>query len=251
MTASGSVVGSPAVVTETRSSWSVVDFILIWLGGFLGAGALLLLGELTGDDDWLIVLGLAGQYLGNIAVFWYLTRRKDGAAVGLSIETRDLAYIAVGLFLQLLIALLFRPLVDLLFPDGRSPQQIAEAMADADASTLLKMSFFTAAVVLAPLTEELMFRGVLLKAIARRGRAFAITTTAVAFAAVHVIGLDLERPLASAAVVLPPVLILGAILAWVTFRSDRLGPAIFIHSGWNLLAAIVLLIPTELLESVG
>jgi hypothetical protein len=34
-------------------------------------------------------------------------------------------------------------------------------------------------------------------------------------------------------------------------RSNRLGPAIFIHSGFNLLAAIVLLLPPELLESVG
>jgi membrane protease YdiL (CAAX protease family) len=47
------------------------------------------------------------------------------------------------------------------------------------------------------------------------------------------------------------VLILGAVLAWITLRKERIGPALFIHSGWNLLAAIVLLLPTELLESVG
>jgi membrane protease YdiL (CAAX protease family) len=37
----------------------------------------------------------------------------------------------------------------------------------------------------------------------------------------------------------------------VTLRTKRLGPAIFIHSGFNLLAAVVLLLPTELLESIG
>lgn len=234
-----------------RSSWTIMDFVLVWLGGFLGAGVFLIIGELGVGEDWLIVLGLAGQYLGNIAVFWYLSGRKNGESVGFSIETRDLAYLGLGLFLQLAIALAFQPLVELLFPDGRSPQQIAEAMGEADTSTLLKISFFTAAVVLAPATEELMFRGVLLKAVAHRGRAFAITLTAVAFAAVHVLGLDLERPLASAAVVIPPVLILGAVLGWITLRKGRIGPALFIHSGWNLLAAIVLLLPTELLESVG
>lgn len=207
--------------------------------------------QLGAGDDWVIVLGLAGQYLGNIAVFWYLAGRKGRDSVGFSIETGDLAYIGLGLLLQLIIALAFQPLVELLFPDGRSPQQIAEAMADTDASTLLKVTFFSAAVVLAPATEELMFRGVLLKAVAHRGRVFAITMTAIAFAAVHVLGLDMERPLASAAVVLPPVLVLGIILAWITIRKERIGPAIFIHSGWNLLAAIVLLLPSELLENVS
>lgn len=241
-----SVVGSRPV-----RSWSIVDFVLVWLGGFLGAGIFLGVAELAGSGDWSIVLGLAGQYFGNIVVFWYLARRKSNGDVGFAVETSDFAYIGLGIFLQLTVALASRPLVDLLFPDGESPQQIAEAMADVDASTLLKITFFTAAVVLAPVTEELMFRGVLLRALAPRGRAFIVVTTAAVFALVHVIGLDLDRPLASAAVVLPPVFLLGVLLAWVTLRKGRLGPAIFVHSGWNLLAALVLLIPTELLESVN
>jgi membrane protease YdiL (CAAX protease family) len=51
--------------------------------------------------------------------------------------------------------------------------------------------------------------------------------------------------------VVPPVFGLGVLLAWLTTRYDRLGPAIFLHSGWNLVAALVLLLPSELLESVG
>ena len=232
-------------------SWSVVDFVLVWLGGFLGAGIFLGVAELGADGDGSIILGLAGQYVGNIVVFWYLARRKANPDVGFAIEGSDLAFIGVGVFLQLVVALASRPLVELLFPDGRSPQQIAEAMSSGDASAFLKIAFFTAAVVMAPATEELMFRGVLLKGLAHRRRIFAIVVTALVFAAVHVIGLDPDRLLASAAVVLPPVFILGLILAWVTLRKGRLGPAIFIHSGWNLLAAVVLLIPTELLESVN
>lgn len=242
---------TPVVGSPTVRSWSVVDFVLVWLGGFLGAGVFLAVGEITAGTDWAIVLGLAGQYVGNIVVFWYLARRKTDGDVGFTLETRDFSYIGLGIFLQLMVALASRPLVERLFPDGGSPQQIAEAMSGPDASTLLKITFFTAAVVMAPITEELMFRGVLLKAVENRGRAFVIVMTAAVFTVVHVIGLDLERPLASAAVVLPPVFILGLLLAWVTLRSGRLGPAIFLHSGWNLLAAIVLLIPTELLESVS
>lgn len=242
----GSVVGSRQVRT-----WSIVDFVLVWLGGFLGAGVFLVIGQTTGTEDWLIVLGLAGRYVGNIVVFFYLARQKDDGGVGFAIETSDFAYIGLGLFLQLMVALVTAPLVDLFFPDGRSPQQIAEAMSDADASTFIKIAFFTAAVVLAPITEELMFRGVLLKALVRRSRVFVIVMTATVFAAFHVVGLDLDRPFASAVVVLPPVFLLGLLLAWLTLRKQRLGPAIFLHSGWNLLAAIVLLVPSEVLESVS
>ncbi len=231
-------------------SWSVVDFVLVWLGGFVGAGVFLVVGEAF-SNEWSIVLGLAGQYAGSIAVFLYLARRKDDSDVGFSIEASDFSYIALGVFLQLLVAIASRPLVQNLFPDGQQPQQIARAMSDVDASTLLKIMFFSAAVVVAPVVEELMFRGVLLRALAHRGRAFVIVMTATLWTAVHITGLDMERPMASAAVALPPVFLLGMMLAWLTLRKKRLGPAILMHSGWNLLAAVVLLIPRELLENVG
>ena len=42
--------------------------------------------------------------------------------------------------------------------------------------------------------------------------------------------------------------LVGLVLVWVTLRSGRLGPAIFLHSGFNLLGVIVVLIPTDLLQ---
>lgn len=75
--------------------------------------------------------------------------------------------------------------------------------------------------------------------------------TALVFTLFHLLGLDPSRMLSAAAVVLPQLFIIGLVLAWVTLRTKRLGPAIFIHSGFNLLAAVVLLLPPELLESIG
>ncbi len=136
-------------------------------------------------------------------------------------------------------------------PEGGQPQRVMEELLTADTTTAFKVVFFGAVVVLTPLFEELVFRGVLLQAIVHRGRAFIIILTSIVFAAVHIPDLDFDRPLASMALVMPPILLLAALLAWVTLRKGRLGPAIFIHSGWNLLAAIVILVPTELLESVA
>ena len=239
-----------AVASQRVKSWSIVDFVLIWLGGFVGAGLFLLAGQ-TLSSEWTIVVGLAGQYVGNLAVFLYLAGRKEDSDIGFSIQGSDFSFIALGIFLQLMAAIAFRPVFEFFFPEGGTPQRAADALADVDASSLVKVTLFGAAVVLGPAIEELMFRGVLLKALAHRGRVLIIVTTAAVWTAVHIDGLDMDRPLASAAVVLPPIFLFGLVLAWLTLRTKRLGPAILLHSGWNLLAAVVLLIPNELLESVG
>lgn len=234
-----------------RRSWTVVDFILIWVGGFIGTATLAGLATLFETQDAVVVLGLTGQYVGNLGVLWILARRRSPGDLGFSVEPRDLLYLAPGMLLQIILALLFLPLAQLLFPDGEVPQQVAEALANAGSSALLKVALISAAVVLAPITEELMFRGVLGRALADRGPRTVIVGTALVFSSVHVLGLDPDRLAASAAVVLPPVFILGVVLAWATVRSGRLGPAIFLHSGYNLLAAVVLLVPPELLEQLG
>lgn len=229
----------------------MVDFVLVWLGGFLGTGAFFAVGVLLGGEEIGLVLALAGQYIGNLGVLWYLKSQKEDGNLGFIVEPADLVYLGLGLVLQITLALIFFPLGRLLFPDGQPPQEVAELMANADTSALLKLTLIIAAVVLAPIAEELAFRGVLLKAFEGRGRRFVIVVTAAAFAAVHIIGLDTANIWASAAVVLPPLFLFGLVLAWVTLRTGRLGPAIFLHSGWNLLAAFVLLLPPELLENVS
>lgn len=231
-------------------SWSVVDFILIWLGGLLGTGVFFAAGVAIGNDDLLILLGLAGQYVGNLGVFWILSRMKEDADVGFNIQGGDFVYIVLGLILQIVMAIAFLPLSNLLFPDGRPPQEVADVIAGAD-STLLMVGLILAAVVLAPVTEELMFRGVLLRALERWGKRLALVVSSLVFSVVHVLGLDMAMLWQSAVVVLPPIFILGLILAWLTQRTGRLGPAIFLHSGWNLLAAFVLLLPPEIMDQVG
>ena len=202
------------------------------------------------DTELLLVVGLAGQYMGHLLVFWLLTRRKQGPGVGFSIDRGDTRYVALGLLLQLVLALLFFPLSTLLLPEGDAAQQIGEALS-ALQSTAAQVTVIVIAVVLAPVVEEITFRGVLLKAMSGRSRRAAMVVSALVFALFHLLGLDPNRMLEAAAIVLPQLFIVGMILAWITFRSQRLGPAIFLHSGFNLLAAIALLLPPELLESVG
>jgi hypothetical protein len=231
-------------------SWSVVDFILIWLGGLLGTGIFFAAGVALGNDDLTILVGLAGQYVGNLGVLWLLWRNKEDPDLGFTIQGGDFVYIGLGLILQIAAALLLLHLANLIFPDGQPPQDVADIIAGAD-SAMLQVGLVLAAVVLGPVTEELMYRGVLLRALGRRGDRFALWISALVFSLVHVVGLNTEAFWQSAVTVLPPLFILGLILARITQRTGRLGPAIFLHSGWNLLAAFVLLLPEELVEQVG
>lgn len=231
-------------------SWSVVDFILIWLGGLLGTGLFFAAGVALGNEDITILFGLAGQYVGNLGVLWLLWRYKEDPDIGFNIQGGDFVYIGLGLILQVAAALLLLPVANLLFPDGQPPQDVADIIAGAD-STMLQVGLLLAAVVLGPVTEELMYRGVLLRALSVRGDRFALWVSALVFSLIHVVGLNMEAFWQSAVTVLPPLFILGLILARITQRSGRLGPAIFLHSGWNLLAAFVLLLPEELVEQVG
>lgn len=231
-------------------SWSVLDFILIWLGGLLGTAAFFVVALAVGNPDWTIVFSMAGQYAGNLGVFWILSRTKDASEIGLTIQRGDFFYVALGLVLQVVLGLIFFPLGDLLFPDGPPRQEVAEIIAGAD-TMFLQVSLVAAAVVLGPITEELMYRGVLLRALQPRGKVFAVVVSSAVFAAVHLTGLDPDQLWLSAAVFLPPLFVLGVLLAVLTQRTGRLGPALFLHSGWNLLSAFVLLLPTELLEQVG
>jgi uncharacterized protein len=231
-------------------AWSVVDFILVVLGGFLGAAIFFWLTMATGgEDELLLVVGLAGQYVGHLGVLWWVARRKEYPDLGFAVQGSDALYLGIGLILQLVLAILFLPLSRYLFPDGDSAQEVGNALAGLE-SPGARMAAVAVAVVLAPVTEELIFRGVLLKAMGNRSRRMIIFVTALVFASFHVLGLDPSRMLEASVLVLPQLFVVGCVLASVTLRSGRLGPAIFIHSGFNLLAALVLLLPPEMLESI-
>lgn len=230
--------------------WSLVDFVLVILGGFLGVAVVAGITPLLGDGELRLILLLVGQYLGEVLVIWLLARSKEDPDLGLEVVGRDTLYLGLGVGLQLALALLFYPLAVLFFPEGESAQQVVSTLTGLQ-STWARVAAVAIAVALAPAVEEVIFRGVLLKSLERQRRATVMVVTSLVFASMHLLGLEQDKMLQAAALVLPQLFLVGLVLAWVTLRSGRLGPAIFLHSGFNLLGVVVVLIPPELLESVG
>jgi membrane protease YdiL (CAAX protease family) len=103
---------------------------------------------------------------------------------------------------------------------------------------------FVAVVVVAPLTEEFFFRGLLLRGFEQRyGGSAAIGLTTVLFSLAHL------NP-----VQLPATLFLGFYLGWLTLRTRSVWPAVIAHAANNLLGFLSLdaaqadLPPEELLR---
>ena len=82
----------------------------------------------------------------------------------------------------------------------------------------------------APLAEEIYFRGMAQRIFGRRLRpTWAIVAAAAFFAASHF------QPLQ-----FPALLVFGIILGVMTWRTGRLGPAIWAHVGFNVVTAVTL-----------
>jgi membrane protease YdiL (CAAX protease family) len=235
------------VASVEAISWRLRDFWLAMFAGLVGAFvATIAVHELDGDMSALLIVAALSQYLGHLGTLWWLGRRRGGLeSLGLSIQPSDLRFIFLGLLLQITVPLIFFPLANLV-TEGEGGQIIGDALRSLDA-TYAKVIMAGVVTVLAPVTEELLFRGVLQRSIGTGRRA--IWITALVFAVFHLVGLSGDF-LRSLVLTMPTFLVIGLVLSYLTARQRRLGPAIFLHSGFNLLALVVLFLPTELVEQL-
>jgi len=107
-----------------------------------------------------------------------------------------------------------------LFRDGTMVRRAMEQMSEFDAASRLALGFVF--VVLAPLFEEFLFRGLLFRGLERVIRpGLAVLASAMLFALMH--------PATS----FPPVFLLGALCAFLLRRTGQLGAPIAAHMAYN------------------
>ena len=88
------------------------------------------------------------------------------------------------------------------------------------------------AIVVAPVAEELFFRGFMLPGISKRlGKGWGIVISAFIFSLVHL------KPGA-----LVPIFLLGLLLAWLYIKSKSIWPCIFAHFTYNSIAFVIMII---------
>lgn len=220
-----------------------LDVVLLIAGGFVVVGELLtpllvapwLSGLLTAS-------GITSPLREGVSVLGLYLALMAGPLLILVLQLRGLGPAPEGGWLQfrwsplgsalrraLRTLLMVLPLVSLagwllerVWSEGSGSNPLLELVLNSHNLPALACFGFTA-VVLAPLFEETIFRGVLLPVAARQlGGGWGVLISAAVFAVAH---LSLGELL--------PLLVLGLGLGWLRWSGGRLGSCVLLHALWN------------------
>lgn len=187
---------------------------------------------------------LPSQWIGNgIGLLVVARRRQAGEAhFGLPIVGRDFGGIGLGI-------LAFVVILTVLGPIAQALDLTDTGQFTVDAFTAIDQAWILAAAilnicVLAPLMEELTYRGVLHGALRKRlGGKATIATSSLIFALAHLSGIDPEGEKLglTAAFVVVEVFLLALLLGSLRERDGRIGRAFFAHGAWNAVNLVAIL----------
>lgn len=229
-----------------ESRWTLTDFMVTLLAWFVSVAVVgSLFFALTGietTDVALIVVTLVIQGATTLVTLLLLSRRRArapfAAQVGLAWRPGDGWGIVIGLVLQVVVAVVVGGLLNLL-PGEPTQQEVVEVAADAPRGAALA-GLFVLLGVLAPMIEEILYRGVLLSRLRRSmGPWPAIVVSAAAFAGFHLVD-------PGALYAVPGLFIIGLVLGWCALARGDLGLAIAVHAGVNLTGVLLLTVVDDL-----
>jgi membrane protease YdiL (CAAX protease family) len=237
---------APADDVRPEVSWACGEAVIGWIAALVFSqitlSAVLVVTGIADTDDLSIgalTLANSGLWVGFVGCAWFVSRFKGSGLgfvrdLGLRIRAIDVPVgLAWGAATQLaIIPLLYVPvflLTDTTVEDLSGPANDLGDRATGVVGGVLLVVFVA---VLAPLAEEIFWRGVALRAIERRfGRWPAIVGSGMLFSASHFqpvgfLGLSA----------------IGIVLGYLTIRYERLGPAIAAHMAFNAVTVIDLLV---------
>jgi uncharacterized protein len=204
----------------------------------------------TVPPAWVVVSGLVGLWIGFVGAVVIASRNYGTGSVvrdmGLRVKWLDLPLgVAVGLIGQfVLLPVLYVPLEHVVPNlDNRLSAPAKHLTGGFPGADLALIALLT--VVVVPLVEEMLFRGLVLRGLLRLfrgagpvlGTTLAVVSTGVIFGLAHLEPLEL---LGLAA--------FGVVLSVLAYRTGRLGPGIFAHATFNLVAILVIAYPSGLLR---
>lgn len=177
-----------------------------------------------------------GLWVGLLGVpLWASKRKGDGPVDDFGLRVKWWPDAPVGLSSGLATQLLAVPLIYVvlfaLFGDqdvSAPARELTDKAGDSLAGAVL---LFVVVAICTPVVEELFFRGLLLRSIERRwGTAWAVGGSSVVFGLFHF-----------QVIQFPALVAFGLVAAFLTVRTQRLGPAIFAHVAFNAVTVTLLL----------
>ena len=230
---------SPEGVSPPR--WGIGDFVWIYIAGIVASVVGASIGfAITGDTS--DHTGAITTALATFAQFgtWFacvvFVARSKGRGVrhdfGLTLHSRDwwAPFAGIGLFLIG---------TTIIYPLVRIVNEHQAVVDDLDKASGAKLAVFAiVAALVAPVCEELLFRGLLLRALRRRmSPTAAVIVQALAFALAH----PMLSPTLGDFAVVPALFLLGAVSGIVAVRKGDLSASILMHIGFNLVTTLLAL----------
>lgn len=232
--------------------FKIIDFVLVFFAGLVASiaatavaitiGALplsdLMNGIVPARATFFILL--PAQIFGEVLALAIVSARRGTGNLatdfGLTIAAADWYFIFLGAALLLGLGLAFSPLANLLGVD-QNPQDVVQ-IAESAKDFATRAMVLVGVVILGPVTEELLFRGLLLRTLLqKRSATAAITIQALVFSLFHLLD---GGALKAALIIIPELFIVGAVLGYLAVKSGKLSRSIFVHAGFNLVTALAL-----------
>ncbi len=200
-------------------------------------------------EDWLhssplqTFLSILFSGVATVAVLlWFTTRRKVPftQAVGLGkIRLRDIGYTLLGMVAYITLAITAIVVAEQIFPlDTTAEQDIGFLKGISGISLAMA---FAGLVIIAPIAEEIVFRGFLYGTLRRNNvrKWLAIVVTSLVFASLHLFGGTGEALLWIAFI---DVFILSLILCYLRERTGTIWASIGVHAAKNFLTFLNLFV---------
>ncbi len=223
----------------SRVRWGLPDAALVWLAGAFAA-TMSVLPAYAGNEDgpsplYSFGIALPAQQLAVLAALVAVSHYKGRGNLrddfGFAVDRRHLKGLWWGVGLQFAFTVLLAPLAWLSRDDD--PQALLEDLDESKSPATIAL-FVVGAVIMAPIVEELLYRGLLLRSLMRRvSPPVAVFVSAVIFGLVHLVGDPGVFEL------MPALSGLGIVLGVVAVRTNSLSLPILIHAGFNLTTSII------------
>jgi membrane protease YdiL (CAAX protease family) len=219
--------------------WGIPDALLCYIAGLVGAvittgiAAAIIGGDVTTENAGILAAAFVGQYGGTVLALVAVSRRKGRGSLtddfGLRIRLSDWWMLPAGALLEVSLALALVPLQHLA---GGKSQEVVNELHNANGAKLAVLAI--GAGLFAPVVEELLFRGLLLRALLRRFPA----TTAVAISGLTFAAAHLVDPSIGTVVALPALATVGTVSGILAVRTGDLSKSILLHAGFNLVTVL-------------
>lgn len=226
----------------SRTSWRWYDIPIVIAGGALAglmAGVVAGAASGGGAEDahvlfWLIIPCQNLGAIGSLVLIARMRGHRDlGTALGLVVEPNHAWWVLAGAGSLIPLGYLAAVLRSALGVEDENPQAIVEA-AEQVSGTATMAAVAIGVVVLGPVAEELLYRGLTFRIALQSGAPswIAVTVSAAVFTVAHLADPALFS--AAGVVTLSAIFALGLFLGVLRVRTGGLGAPIFAHSGFNL-----------------